>query len=133
MTKYNLMITYEPKIQGVLEGTCTQTIRVGEKFKVGDYISFHGWVGRPYRSKWSWRTPYWEVIEVINIQLHNAGIYFCDEGRAYLWSDKEIDDLAILDGVESGLLLRDYFNPLFDGYEWQKIAAQVIRWRYCKE
>ena len=61
MRKWNLSLTYEPKIQPVIDGTCTQTIRtVGKagRKSVGDLISFHGWQGRPYRSSWSWRMPY---------------------------------------------------------------------------
>jgi len=44
--KWNLPLTYEPKIPGVIDGTIQQTIRVGRKFRVGDLVSFHGWEGQ---------------------------------------------------------------------------------------
>jgi len=47
--KWNLPLTYGPKIAGVLDGTIRQTIRVGRKFSPGDLVSFHGWSGRRIR------------------------------------------------------------------------------------
>ena len=54
-----LPLTYDPKIQAVLEGRCRQTIRLGSRFAVGDEIMFprvggpavftvNGRSGRPY-------------------------------------------------------------------------------------
>ena len=60
-------LTYAPKIPGVLDGTIRQAIRVGQKLAAGDRILFHGWAGTPYRSKWSFRTPYFTLIAVIPI------------------------------------------------------------------
>jgi hypothetical protein len=72
--KWNLPLTYEPKIPGVIDGTIRQTIRVGRKFRVGDLVSFHGWEGRPYRSKWSFRTPYFTLTMARAIRIVPGGI-----------------------------------------------------------
>lgn len=64
MRKHVLPLTYAPKIPAVLDGRCTQTIRAGRKFKTGDLVMFHGWEGLPYRSKWSFRTPYFKIHTV---------------------------------------------------------------------
>ena len=55
--KHVKAFTYEPKIEGVRNGTINQTIRkVGKKpIFEGDIITFHGWEGKPYNSGWSWR------------------------------------------------------------------------------
>ena len=58
MTTHRMGMTYEPKIEGVRNGTIRQTIRKlnpKHPFKLGDRLLIHGWEGRPYRSKWSWR------------------------------------------------------------------------------
>lgn len=134
MKKYNLPLTYAPKISAVLSGECTQTIRVGNKFQVGDLISFHGWEGRPYHSKWSFRTPYKEIHTVWNVKLFNGGILFPEiQGVDYSpemfrgWRD--LDWLAKLDyidpptGEELGNILLSMHTPSPYG-----IPTQVIRW-----
>lgn len=57
MTRKRILpLTYPPKVGPVREGKYTQTIRPGRKFRIGDLVMFHGWEGKPYRSKWSFRT-----------------------------------------------------------------------------
>ena len=74
-------LTYAPKIPGVLDGTIRQTIRVGQKLAAGDRILFHGWAGTPYRSKWSFRTPYFTLIAVIPIRIRPDGLLFESSGE----------------------------------------------------
>lgn len=106
MKKYNLPLTYAPKIPKVLDGRCTQTIRAGRKFKVGDMVSFHGWEGRPYRSKWSFRTPYFEIHTVWDILVWRTGILFPEMKSHVDYSSEHftawpfLDWLAVLDGIE---------------------------------
>ena len=59
--KWNIPLTYEPKIEPVKRGDCTQTIRPGRKFAVGDLVRFYVWKGRPYWSKWETITGYMPV------------------------------------------------------------------------
>ncbi|MFA4971981.1 MAG: hypothetical protein WC683_05160 [bacterium] len=74
MKKHNLPLTYPPKIAAVLAEECTQTIRPGRRFAIGDLLSLHGWEGKPYRSKWSFRTPYWPLVSVDDIWIERGGI-----------------------------------------------------------
>jgi len=124
--RYNLPLTYTPKIPGVLAGTIRQTIRVGRRYGVGDDVSFHGWSGRPYRSKWSFRTPYYEIIEVIPITLYPGGIEM--EGNIKPWS--QLDDLARRDGIEppTGEALGKVLNDLRRIWDRGSIEAQILRW-----
>jgi hypothetical protein len=121
-----LPLTYDPKIQAVLEGRCCQTIRLGSRFAVGDEIMFHGWEGRPYYSKWSFRTPYLPLEEVINIEILPDGIRYIESGVVTPWAD--LDDLAARDGIvpPTGEALRDVL------FGMHKISgptpAQIIRW-----
>ena len=87
MTKYNIPLTYKPKIPKVLSGECTQTIRAGRKFKTGDLISFHGWEGKPYRSKWSFRTPYYTVVNLVPIIIKKEGI----KVQSLYWGDQDME------------------------------------------
>jgi hypothetical protein len=50
-----LPLTYAPKVESVFSGVCRQSIRRGERFSVGDKITFFTWAGKPYRSKWDRR------------------------------------------------------------------------------
>ena len=131
MRKWNLPLTYEPKIQAVLDGRCTQTIRAGRKIQVGDLISFHGWAGKPYRSPWSFRTPYWEVIESIDLHLHGSKYHVGKYMYPILWTNDMANDLAARDfidpptGIELGRLLCSMHKIGPEG-----LPAQIIRWRY---
>ena len=73
MRKHVMSITYQPKIEPVKDGRCTQTIRKGRRVAEGDEILFHGWSGRPYRSKWDWRKRV-TVCQAIDIEISNRGI-----------------------------------------------------------
>ena len=124
--KWNLPLTYTPKIPGVLDGTIRQTIRVGRKFSPGDLVSFHGWSGRPYRCPWSFRTPYAALKAVIPITILTDGIEAPREFRP--WS--LLDGIARLDGIEppTGAELYRVLSGMHkipdDGIE-----AQILRWR----
>jgi len=125
--RYNLPLTYTPKIPGVLAGTIRQTIRVGRRYGVGDDVSFHGWSGRPYRSKWSFRTPYFELSEVIPITLYPGGIEI--DGIIKPWS--QLDDLASRDGIDppTGEALGEVLNDLYRIWDrGGSIEAQILRW-----
>jgi hypothetical protein len=127
--KWNLPLTYRLKIPAVLDGRCTQTIRAGRKFQVGDLISFHGWEGKPYRSKWSFRTPYFKVILAEDIKIMPNGI-FHELADAFLpWHDPRMDILAIADGIDppigqelGGVLTRMHKVP------YNGLPAQIITW-----
>ncbi len=136
MRKHVIPLTYAPKIQPVLSGRCTQTIRAGRKFKVGDLVSFHGWEGRPYHSKWSFRTPYWTVLSPAPIIIFQDGIEtdppFPDFIEEYKWN--ELDLIAAADfidpptGEELGRVLLA-MHKIPDG----GLPAQVIRWTFSNE
>ena len=128
MAKYNLPLTYKPKIDAVISGACRQTIRAGEKFKVGDLVSFHGWEGKPYRSKWSFRTPYFDLKTVINVDFNKKyGAYI--NGTWYEWDDPEIIGIAKLDYIDppTGEALRDVLFGL-NSSKGSHFEAQIIRW-----
>jgi len=132
--KWNIPLTYPPKIKAVQDGNCTQTIRVGDKFRVGDLVSFHGWEERPYRSKRGFRTPYWGIILVEDISIYSNGIYspwpdmFCE------WDTPEMDALASLDGIdpptgeELGRVLTSMHKIPDEG-----LSAQIIIWGYTRD
>lgn len=120
-------LTYAPKIQPVLEGKCTQTIRPKRLINVGDLIMFHGWSGKPYRSKWSFRTPYWPVICAAPILIFDSGMMREGWPDALAWD--RFDDIAALDGIvpatgeELGRVLLSMHKIPADGLE-----AQILRW-----
>lgn len=132
--KHVMAITYQPKIEAVRNGKCTQTIRMTDKFIVGDSILLHGWAGRPYRSKWTWIKRV-TVSEVINVQIDfGLGIkVFCPNNVYFNWFDwdsPEADELAALDFIDPphGYELREVlfgFRP-----DLQPICKQyqIIRW-----
>ena len=143
MRKWNLPLTYAPKIQAVQDGTCRQTIHIvgkaGRK-DIGDLVSFHGYKnGRG--TPWTWRTPYTPFTEVINITILEKGIIATftnkDVGdtseeyyvRCTLWLWSEIDFLAAKDNIvpPTGEALRDV---LFSKNKIPKggFEAQVLRW-----
>ena len=146
MKKYNLPLTYAPKIPKVLDGRCTQTIRAGRKFKVGDMVSFHGWEGRPYRSKWSFRTPYFEIHTVWDILVWRTGILFPEMKSHVDYSSEHftawpfLDWLAVLGGIvpetgeELGRVLLE-MNELVptENNLLGELEMQVIRWTFSNE
>jgi len=127
--KWNIPLTYEPKIAGVRDGTIRQTIRAGAKYRIGDLVSFHGWSGRPYRSPWSFRTEYHPLTTARNIRIVPGGIVFPGPLHEEYYAWRALDDLARRDGIEppTGEALRDVLLGMHtvpaDGVE-----AQVVRW-----
>lgn len=130
--KWNLALTYEPKIEPVRAGDCRQTIRpVGKSpmKEVGDLISFHGWAGRPYHSSWSWRTPYTPLVEVIGIIVRPDGLKLMGLTFLFPWFDKGVQTIAEKDGIvpPTGLALRDVLMSKNKIPE-TGIEAQILRW-----
>ena len=123
--KWNLPLTYEPKIAGVCNGSIRQTIRVGRKFSPGDLVSFHGWSGRPYRSTWSFRTPYAALKAVIPITIYPGGIEAPGEIRS--WG--LLDEIARLDGIEppTGEALCRVLSGMHK-IPFAGVGAQILRW-----
>ena len=131
--KWNLPLTYEPKIQPVINKDCLQTTRAGQKFKLGDLIAFHGWSGRPYWSPWSFRTPYFELDYVNNIQIMQDGLMFesCTiPGVTYTIPWRMCGSWARWDGIvpptgeEYGRVLLSMNKVPITG-----LPGQIIRWK----
>ena len=76
MARHVMAVTYEPKVRRVLDGTCTQTIRKQREkpFAIGDLMLLHGWEGRPYWSRWSWRKLV-VISEVTDIKIYEDYVY----------------------------------------------------------
>jgi len=130
--KWNIPLTYEPKIAGVCDGTIRQTIRVGRKFSPGDLVSFHGWEGKPYRSPWSFRTPYLELTEVYLIIIYPDCILAPGGGAFPPWpafGEDELTDLARLDGIEppTGEALCRVLSEMHKIPD-TGVGAQILRW-----
>jgi len=133
MTTHIKAFTYLPKIEAVRAGSCRQTIRpLGKRpVKVGDKILFHGWAGRPYRSKWSWRM---EVVvdEVWDISVDRDGItWHWDEpygSTVDMWEAVDADRLARADGIEppTGTALRNLMLSMYG--KRLPMGFQIIRW-----
>lgn len=134
--KFWIAITYSPKINPVQQRECKQTIRAGRRFLPGDLVAFHGWAGVPRHSKWSWRTPYWQVKEAINIIVHEYGIQFEGQptgssgwvlGKTLPWESlewlAEMDSIEPAEGGELGKVLWSMRNKKKGSFE-----AQIIRW-----
>lgn len=132
MTKRCLALTYAPKIEGVRNGTIRQTIREGYNYTAKDQVMFHGWEDRPYRSPWSWRTPYYTLTEVIHIAIGNSGLWFYPpkeiEGKFVPWHDLSV--LASADGIvpPSGEALGKVLKGSQKFAPGQRIHAQILRW-----
>jgi hypothetical protein len=132
--KWNLPLTYAPKIQPVTDGKIRQTIRpIGKNLiekEVGDLIRFYIWTGRPYRSKRKTITEYMPLKEALALTIFPYGIDFPSSlgGRDQApWED--LDVLAAWDGIvpPTGEALRDVLmskNEIPD----TGIQAQVLRW-----
>ena len=126
MRKYVMAITYEPKIEPVKDGRCKQTIRIGRKVAVGDEILFHGWEGRPYHSKWSWRLRV-VVKKVVDILVEKDGTSSTNAGM--LWTGTAADQLAKADYIKppTGIKLRDVLFK-FGGIPTKPEEYQVVLW-----
>jgi len=127
--KWNLPLTYAPKIAGVCDGSIRQTIRVGRKFSPGDLVSFHGWSGKPYRSPWSFRTEYFTLTMARCIQIVPGGIVWPGAMHEEYYAWRELDCLAARDGIEppTGEALRDVLLGMHTIPD-EGIDAQILRW-----
>jgi hypothetical protein len=96
-----LPLTYIPKIPGVLAGTITQSIRIDTDLKEGDSIAFHGWQGKPYRSSWSFRTPFMTVTMAMPVNIRkNDSVHFLETGEVYQRPSAFLNCIAALDGID---------------------------------
>lgn len=127
--KHVLALTYEPKINDVRNGKCTQTIRPYSQRprKINDLIMFHGWSGKPYNSKWNWRTKYFRIDEVFAIQIFEDSVLTepMITNRGML--PNEMEDLAKRDGFESYNEMYTQFKKMY-GNRLSSMVFQVIRW-----
>lgn len=130
--KWNLPLTYAPKIEAVRNGTCTQTIRITGKIpkKVGDLISLHGYEnGRG--TPWTWRMPYKEITEVIPMFVFGTGVklFLANQWVYYGWH--QMNWIATLDGIvpPTGEALRDVLVGMNGKIPEEGVEAQVIRWK----
>lgn len=128
MKKHVLSLTYEPKVIPVLTGKCHQTIRLGRQFKKGDLIMFHGWAGLPYRSPWSFRTPYYCIKEVVDIEITPDCMIDLKTFAGMSWESPEMDEIARLDGIDppTGVELFRVLSRL-NKIPDTGVAGQIIR------
>jgi len=126
MTTHVMAMTYAPKEQPVQAGTCTQTIRRGEKVNVGDEILFHGWSDRPYRSPWSWRKKVTVTWVMTTFMSADEGVQF--DHIMFPWGSSIASKLAAEDGIvpPTGTALRDVLFPTNNKY--REGMHQIIRW-----
>lgn len=142
--KHVLPLTYKPKIADVRDGYCIQTIRPKSESRpknVGDFIMFHGWSEKPYRSKWDWRTPYMKITDVFSIQFlkitSNNTVALLKElppgsNHFHRLPIKEADEIARFDGFATFEQMIIQFKKMYR----EKIFTttfQVIRWNPYKE
>ena len=125
---YNLPLTYTPKLTPVKTKQCRQTIRLGNKKKVGDYVRFFTWAGRPYHSRWVWvLEEYQELTEVIDIKIYPTG--FKGKVMFHPWDSTLANLLAHQDfispptGIELGKVLMGK-NKIPD----EGVVGQILRW-----
>ena len=139
MSKFVKAFTYEPKIEAVKSGAIRQTIRVDSKVEIGDEILFHGWSGKPYRSKWSWRMRVKVNDSSFPVLIHSDGMTLPMEGtRGVFYEWKDLDWLADLDGIVSvdGLSTGESMGQLFNKMNKNLLVhgrnpshiALVLRW-----
>jgi len=131
--KWNIPLTYEPKISAVIAGTCTQTIRTGRKFNEGDLIRFYTWQGRPYRSFRTTITGYMKISKAIQCKIYIFGIWISSEYKLptaglCIWGD--LNWLAARDGIvpPTGEALRDVLIAKNGKIPYEGIDAQIVRW-----
>lgn len=135
MSKHIFSLTYKPKIPYVQSGKCTQTIRprsIKKPAKPGDWIMFFGWSGEPFKSKWSFRTPYMQIIQTLDITFEKYKELIVirttsSAGDLHTISKGATNKLAILDGFDNfremiRLFLKMYGNALLIQ------TFTVIRW-----
>lgn len=129
MKKHVKALTYKPKIEAVKDGLCIQTIRKGHKVAVGDEILFHGWEGRPYRSKWDWRRRV-VVDEIYNLLVDDDTVTFIEDGFSYPWDSTIVDLMATEDFIDppTGTELKKVLFGLNKTPE-EPEEYQIIRWK----
>ena len=125
--------TYEPKIPAVLDGRCSQSIRAGSKFNVGDSILMYSWKGTPYSKGASWTNRMSvEVIQVIPIIVSEAGVKFPKSygDKIVPWTHEWINGLAEMDFIDppTGEALRDELLDYLNLPEGEEADCQIIRW-----
>ena len=142
MRKWNLPLTYEPKIAAVRSGECTQTIRpvtISKSKKhlglvirknVGDLIRFYCWTGKPYRSKRETITEYMKITVADSIKISSFGFFWPDPPANCPWNDSYMDSLALRDGIvpATGIALRDVLVSKNGPILAEGIEAQILRW-----
>jgi hypothetical protein len=142
--RWNLPLTYEPKIQPVKEGTCRQTIRTvktnkrGEEIRkeVGDLVRFYRWTGLPYRSKQEKITEYMPLLEAEPIVIFPTGIAWpkkwdwTNHPVFHEWDSAAIWNLSQKDGIvpHTGLALRDVLIGKNGEISPNGQPAQILRW-----
>lgn len=139
LKKHIFAYSYKEKEEGVRTFKITQSIREGWKKNVGDYIMHHGWEGKARHSKWSWRTDYTKITQVIPLYIYRDGFENqVPDGRFevgfHKWDSPYADYLSALDGivpptgVELGHVLI-VLNGLFKGRDPpSRYQFEVIRW-----
>lgn len=136
MRKWNIPLTYKPKIQPVIGGTVRQTIRLGRKFSVGDLIRFYTWQGKPYRSKRTTITEYMPITKVLPLKLFTKGFYYdiIEDRQIAWWGSIYGQALAELDGIiptgnnHAGVELFKILTEKNGPIPVEGIEAQAIRW-----
>lgn len=126
--KWNLPLTYKPKLQGVHDGTICQTIRRGRTYQPGDLIAFHGWAGKPYRSHWTDRSTYFCLYEVIPCRICLRGVRIGND--LFGWDSPFCDGLARQDGIvpPTGPTLAKVLGKFNNKLNDRGFEAQIIRW-----
>lgn len=126
--KWNVPLTYQPKIEPVRVGLCTQTIRLGRKYAVGDLIRFYVWEGKPYRSKQKTITEYARIKEVYKIVIFKDK--WVGPAFTHTWQSPGSTMLARRDGIvpPTGEALRDVLIQKNGKIPDEGIEAQIIRW-----
>lgn len=139
--KWNLPLTYLPKIEFVKRKICTQSIRIcsisksekhpGELIRkaLGDFIRFYIWSARPYRSKRKNITGYMKIVEVKNIIISPEG-WGIEIRDTIPWDHPISDMLAKRDGIipPTGIALRNVLIEKNGPIPAEGIEAQIIRW-----
>ena len=144
MRKWRLPLTYQPKIEPVLLGTCRQTIRIRTKNKktgklsprkeVGDLIRFFLWSGRPYWSKQIDLTEYEPLKEALDIRIFPDGFVRehlpNHDGQIIPWRSTDAESLAVLDGIvpPTGAALHDVLISKNGKIPAEGLEAQILRW-----
>jgi len=147
MTTHITAMTYAPKVEAIKNGDCRQTTRIyNEKnpFRPNDMILNHGWEGRPYWSKWSWRRPKERVAQVIDmLAFDNIATFYqnpitgMNVGTESLklvslpWHDEVMDELARLDGIAPAT--GPEYKSVLEGFhgrfaQFDPARFQIIRW-----